>query len=132
MTRLSTQQLSELKDDYIAMRENISEGLKRRSGKSLRAGNIIFSDRRQNYHKPTSRKEANGGLWVWAGMVLNIALNSGLYNEIEKRLYTEDEIRKMFTRDVISEFYFIDKRPEEAFWDVLRRLKTGSYGKQQM
>ena len=128
MTRLSTQQLSELKDDYIAMRENISEGLKRRSGKSLRAGNIIFTDCRMR----STRKGTNNGLWVWIGEALNVALNSGLYNEIEKRLYTEDEIRKMFTRDVISEFYFIDKRPEEAFWDVLRKLKIDSYEKQQM
>ena len=118
MTKLSREQLSDLKDCYLAMRENVSDGLKRRQGKSIRTGNINFTDRRSN------RKGTNNGLWVWCGFTLYYALNSGLYNEYHRRLYTEVEIRAMFSRDNIKQFYFEGKNPEEAFWQVFRQLSN--------
>lgn len=117
MKRLTTDEFRELKDGYIAMRENKAEGLSKRHGKSKPSGKLIFNDRRTYSGK-------SGGLWVWSGMVVNAALSSGLYNEIKGRLFSESEIRKIFTRDNIREFYHVGKRPEDAFWDVLRKQKN--------
>ena len=118
MTKLSREQLSELKDCYLVMRENVSDGLRRRQGKSTKPGKIYFTDNKPN------RKGTNNGIWVWCRLALDHALNSGLYNEYKRRPYNEGEIRAMFSKDNIKQFYLDGKNPEEVFWLVFRQLSN--------
>lgn len=118
MNRLNPEQLSEIKDGYIVMRSLEAERIKSRQPKSRMNSVLMFNDKRIR----STRTGDSGGMWVWCGLTLYYALSSGLYNEQQGRLYSENEIREIFKRENIREYYYNNLSPENAYWKVFRNL----------